>query len=977
MPNLKLITLLTGVALLAAACQQPEDDYPRLSQTALVSNTLDSLGPHNVSTVVRGDAPVLSVRVYFKAEASDTWSSAALSPVSQGPRGLYTGAISPLDVSDAARTWLPGTRIDYYIELVDDDHTERDPASAPDADFYSFFIGPPRSPARLLEITPTRGPTSGRTDVFLYGTGFKTGAVVTFGTTNANNVEVVSGAFIRATTPPGSPGPVDVQITNPDGISTTLTRAFTYEGSPPACTSNADCPNDRVCDRGVCVLPPGCGPGNECPPNSVCDPASGECLPVGCDSRGLPCPPDTQCIDDVCQPLDPCQGVTCDAGFACERGQCVLVDFCAAFPCPDGTRCDAATRTCRALCDGVTCPPSSICEPSTGQCVFRPDCTSNNDCTNGSTCDGEELCVGGTCEGNVPISCDTNNPCVLGICEEPTGNCELQVLPDTTPCPGGTCQNGVCNLSECNVDSDCGDPLACNGFERCVGGTCTTGTPVLCTSSDPCAESFCAEPLGNCQTRPRPEGFDCGNGRICRSGACIAAECLTFSDCDDGLACNGAERCTSAGNCISGTPITCPDDNNPCTAESCSEPSGTCARTPLPEGTDCGNGRTCVSGICTQPPPCTGNSDCDDGNVCNGSETCTSSGTCVDGPVPPDGSLCNTNGNVCLAEACVPPGSCNSNADCDDTNPCTNDTCNSGSCQNANVADFTQCGSSGNIRLCRSGACLPLTCQNDADCDDGLVCNGAETCQFGAVCQPGSALDCSPYVGPCRSGSCNEVAGQCDATPIRDGTVCATTGSCTGGTCSFPPGECRSDADCLPSTPNCNLFTSSCTAPPVTCTTNADCAAGQFCVTAECTDLQGCSNDADCPPGTLCGNQICYLAPNCFSDLDCPVGEQCEGQFCQPTSCSVDADCGANWFCRANRCIPPVYCGQDSDCPLAGLQCINFTCQNPGGCASDAECPANQYCLFGACYFLPPVECTLDADCSPPQFCRFGYCQDP
>ncbi|MBW2287495.1 MAG: hypothetical protein JRG90_06700, partial [Deltaproteobacteria bacterium] len=34
---------------------------------------------------------------------------------------------------------------------------------------------------------------------------------------------------------------------------------------------------------------------------------------------------------------------------------------------------------------------------------------------------------------------------------------------------------------ECATDNDCGDANACNGAERCVSGSCVTGTPLVCT----------------------------------------------------------------------------------------------------------------------------------------------------------------------------------------------------------------------------------------------------------------------------------------------------------------------------------------------------------------------------------------------------------------------------------------------------------------------------------------------------------------
>ena len=54
------------------------------------------------------------------------------------------------------------------------------------------------------------------------------------------------------------------------------------------------------------------------------------------------------------------------------------------------------------------------------------------------------------------------------------------------------------------------------------------------------------------------------------------------------------------------------------------------------------------------------------------------------------------------------------------------------------------------------------TCSNDADCDDGVFCNGAETCDAVNDCQAGVAPNCDDGVG-CTDDSCNEVTDSCDS----------------------------------------------------------------------------------------------------------------------------------------------------------------------------------------------------------------------
>ncbi len=85
----------------------------------------------------------------------------------------------------------------------------------------------------VISISPTSGPIAGGTSTTITGTNFLTGATVTFGSNAATGVTVLSSTTITATTPAGSPGPVNVVVTNPGGLFGTLTDGFTFVGPPP------------------------------------------------------------------------------------------------------------------------------------------------------------------------------------------------------------------------------------------------------------------------------------------------------------------------------------------------------------------------------------------------------------------------------------------------------------------------------------------------------------------------------------------------------------------------------------------------------------------------------------------------------------------------------------------------------------------------------------------------------------------------
>ena len=88
-------------------------------------------------------------------------------------------------------------------------------------------------PPVVSSVTPNTGPTGGGTAVTITGSGFQSGAAVTFGGAAATNVVVTNAAQITANTAPRSAGTVNVVVTNPDGQSGTLTNGFIYTAPPP------------------------------------------------------------------------------------------------------------------------------------------------------------------------------------------------------------------------------------------------------------------------------------------------------------------------------------------------------------------------------------------------------------------------------------------------------------------------------------------------------------------------------------------------------------------------------------------------------------------------------------------------------------------------------------------------------------------------------------------------------------------------
>ncbi|MGO9325848.1 MAG: DUF4038 domain-containing protein [Terracidiphilus sp.] len=88
-------------------------------------------------------------------------------------------------------------------------------------------------PVTTSSVTPNSGSTAGGTAVTIAGTGFDTGATVTFGGAAATDVSVTSSTTMIASTPTHGSGPVAVTVTNPGGASGSLTNGFTYAAVLP------------------------------------------------------------------------------------------------------------------------------------------------------------------------------------------------------------------------------------------------------------------------------------------------------------------------------------------------------------------------------------------------------------------------------------------------------------------------------------------------------------------------------------------------------------------------------------------------------------------------------------------------------------------------------------------------------------------------------------------------------------------------
>lgn len=192
---------------------------------------------------------------------------------------------------------------------------------------------------------------------------------------------------------------------------------------------------------------------------------------------------------------------------------------------------------------------------------------------------------------------------------------------------------------------------------------------------------------------------------------------------------------------------------------------------------------------------------------------------CQDGAcvvvIAPDGTLCQP-ADACQVAAECQAGACagTEDRDCDDGNPCTEDSCDAAlGCVSAPVQAALPCDDGD---LCTAGdACKPgagtcagqpaCECESEADCqpyEDGNLCNGTLTCSEGlCVVAPETVVSCDPAEGECAVVSCVPATGQCseEVLDCDDGNAC-TIDSCEGGACvhAFDPACGCEGAGCPP-----------------------------------------------------------------------------------------------------------------------------------------------------------------------------------
>jgi hypothetical protein len=278
----------------------------------------------------------------------------------------------------------------------------------------------------------------------------------------------------------------------------------------------------------------------------------------------------------------------------------------------------------------------------------------------------------------------------------------------------------------------------------------------------------------------------------------------------------------------------------------------------------------------TDGAACSLDADCNDGVACNGGERCV--------------------GGAC--ERGTPPS-------CDDGVACTVDVCQEpdGSCRNLPDASLCAAG-----ETCGEKGCAPAgACAKDADCDDGVHCNGTETCAQGK-CADGPPPSCED-AEPCTLGICDEATAGCIQVP--DHASCGPGKQCDVAKGCVPAPACVTDAGCDDGF-FCNgvekCLASQCAAgmPPkcddtVSCTVDFCDESGKACKSLPSDKLCGANHTCDAKSGCL---------PECTTDAQCDDGQKCNGaEKCvgngcaagTPLSCLSYETCDPTAGCTAPR----------------------------------------------------------------------------
>ena len=344
------------------------------------------------------------------------------------------------------------------------------------------------------------------------------------------------------------------------------------------------CQNDGKWEDNPCPTETACAGDGECLP-IVCQRGEFRCNPENLNqieicnetqtgwTLSVECPQDTVCEDGVCVPMTCEPGTTiCTAAGKIRTCTESGSGYGAPQDCDEGFVCDPSGSQCVSI---VCNPGSSSCLDMTRRkiCNFFGSGYDTEDCPEGTSC-SEGSCLERICE---PLSreCDPANPLAWRQCNATgTGWGPSNVCPDGQGCSDGYCVRQICTpgtticapgglIRTCNDSgTSWNDPIPCPSGQICDEGRCTDiiCTPGTSTCIDQLTESVCNDTGTGYIEETCPSGYIC-DSTYCRLQICIPGmtQCTgtmtremcnsTGTDWIPATSCTGRETCRN-GDCL-------------------------------------------------------------------------------------------------------------------------------------------------------------------------------------------------------------------------------------------------------------------------------------------------------------------------------------------------------------------------------------------------------------------------------------------
>jgi hypothetical protein len=277
------------------------------------------------------------------------------------------------------------------------------------------------------------------------------------------------------------------------------------------------------------------------------------------------------CVSGVCRAVGWTEPSRCRAASDCASLRCILA-VCAAPTAFDGVRNGGETGV---DCGGANAPP----------CGYRSVCRLASDCESavctddrcarratgpGLSCgDGTGITCsdGAVCQGDVDCA---SRRCVAGTCVADRCSIDGVTYRDGEFSPTTLCQRCVVAASGAGWThaprgSLCEERGTCDGQGRCsTGGGDGVVGPVSCVESRFPGLSVCVPSTGvDDHVACTEDGVDSWRQSV--------VHVPDDARCDDGLFCNGVERCDPTAGCVAGSPPTAPSTDMCTVVGACNE----------------------------------------------------------------------------------------------------------------------------------------------------------------------------------------------------------------------------------------------------------------------------------------------------------------------------------------------------------------------------------------------------------------------